>query len=94
MSCKAETEANKLKHTHRYNRELNILSKRDNILSINNTGGPKLNCVVKELLLRLFLLLSQINCVVLKLIVLFCVLFVCKCVLYCTTATGCQPNCS
>jgi hypothetical protein len=25
-------------------------------------------------------------------IVLFCVLFVCKCVLYCTTATGCEPN--
>jgi len=33
-----------------------------------------------------------------KLIVLLCLLFVCKCVLYCTvlyctTATGCQPNC-
>ena len=26
--------------------------------------------------------------------VLFYVLFVCKCVLYCTAATGCQPNCS
>jgi hypothetical protein len=23
-----------------------------------------------------------------------CVLVVCKCVMYCTTATGCQPNCS
>ena len=34
-----------------------------------------------------------------KLIVLFCVLFVCRCVLYCTVlyctaATGCQTNCS
>ena len=27
-------------------------------------------------------------------IVLFCVLFVCNCVLYDTTAIGCQPNCS
>ena len=28
----------------------------------------------------------------LKLILLFCVLFLCECVLYCTA--GCQPNCS
>ena len=32
-------------------------------------------------------------CTLPKLIVLFCVLFVCKCVLYCCH-TGCQPNCS
>jgi len=49
------------------------------------------NCVILCILILLFYVF---NCVVLciVLIVLFYVLFVCKNV-YCTTATGCQPNC-
>ena len=47
------------------------------------------------MLLIVLLVVNLLLLVVLfLLIVLFYVLFVCKCVLYCTTATCCQPNCS
>ena len=67
------------------------------------------NCDVLCLLTVLFcVLLTVLFCVLLTVLfcvlltVLFCVLltvlfyllFVCQCVLYCTAATDCQPNCS
>ena len=41
-----------------------------------------------------FLLLCMFCAVYSVCVVLFYVLFVCKCVLYCTAATACRPNCS
>jgi hypothetical protein len=53
---------------------------------------------VKFCKLRILIVMYVLFCVF-CFFVLFYVLFVCKCVLYCTvlyctTATGCQPNCS
>jgi len=51
------------------------------------------NYIVLLLCLCILIVVYVLFCVF-CFIVLFCVLFVCKCVLYCTTATGRQPNSS